>query len=696
MIYLNKKQLYGKTVTFLVLLQLSLCSFANELLNAGISDVFEVEEKHWQITLKNNGFSYDTSNQMMSMKGLAKKGLISVAKRGDYLLQNFWQEGAYRSTMMFGQQLIVDGYDIDDVSRISSFRFNRNGDYVFIHTTKGPSSKVNLISNNSAIYSWPRLTNVKIISFNNNVLILSVYEEKKLTTHFLRYELSDKVASAEDFVALGHIDGCAVLSSKLLKNGLLLQTYCQMEYGSDVLFLDFKSQQLQTIAIGTDDEFFGYSLLSKKQKREHKKQSASFPILTVSGSTSARQLYHAISGSILKLLGEPMSLSSDEAGKQSWSQSYRTLTLAELYQKTKHPFFAKLASQAMSATLRQKNINLGILQRHNPQCGWASRIYSQDRKTPLSFLINQGMIANSLIASCEKIGKYCSTTLNEQIDTNAQCLVSSYEYLFDHQQGLYRIPYASNFRYDGIFSPWNWHLVWAGVLQHVAETTNDKNLNKRVVAIIEQFIATWDFTIEDNSRVLWRYWTPHFYQGWKAEDNISKHRPKQREINLSNYRYEDLNHAGISLLGLLFSHYRLDKEHQMALTNTLSDLLNLGSILPRDMDGNGPYNPRWSLGAGWHAFATPTLNQLYSHKLPGSASSSKHLAYALLSNNEKPFHLQLSLSLCTPVAQEGDSNCKKIKDWSWSNVTEFLANNPLFSISQHERAMFFTVNKSFK
>lgn len=637
-------------------------------------------QEHWRITNSQSGLSYDTATQLMTMKGIEKKGLLSIAKRGDNVLLNFWQDGAYRPTVTYNHDTLIDGFAIGDVSRIGSFRFDKKGNFVYIRTAKGPKVKVKLIFNDKVVLTWPRLTKVKILSFKNKGVILSIYDEALRETQFHSYQLSNESKVENSKRYLGKVQGCDVLATKVVKSGIFLQSYCDIAQGSDIQYLDMVSHKISSVSASDNDEFFGIKVKGLKNKKS--KAQVSMPMLTVSGTASARQLFHAISGVFLKLLGEPMSLASDEAGKQSWSQSYRTLTLAELYQKTQHPVFARLASQAMAATLRQQNQFKGITKEHNPDCGWASRIYSIDAITPISFMINQAMIANSLINSCLQIEEHCQKPLKKQINTNAQCLVQSYEYLYGKSAELYRIPYGSHFRYDGLYAPWNWHLTWAAVLSYVGSIDNNADLKQRALGIVSQFTRSWQYTDEENSRVLWRYWTSHYYQGWGLEDKMSVHRPKQKAVTGKKLRYEDLNHAGLSLLGLHFLQHSLSQTQQKSLTNTANALLSYGSILPRYMDGKGPQNPRWSLGAGWHAFASPEFKARYQTKLPGSVSSNKHLAYALFAKREAEFELNFSLSLCTTaIANPAQFNCRKQKEWRWNNISSFLQNNPLFELS---------------
>ena len=647
------------------------------LITANFSQGNAIDSANWIIKNKANGFSYNTLTQSMTSKGVRAKGLISVAKQGNFILTNYWQEGAYRSTMTFGEKVLVDGYDILDVSRIGSFRFDKKGDFVYIRTTKGPKSLVKLIYNDEVILTWPRLTQVKIVAFKAQKMIVSVYHQKLKTTYFLKYPRLPSGVIQTSYETIGQLENCSILSSKAIKPGILLQTYCDTQQGSNVQLLDFNNHSLTQVMTNNNDNILAFHLKNKKIK----KHKHSIPILSISGTDSALQLYHATSGSLMKMTGEPMSLASDEAGKQSWSQSYRTLALSVLYEKTQHNVFATLASQAMIATLRQQNKFIGIAQRHNPGCAWASRIYSMDGKTPISFMINQAMISNSLIKSCDKLASHCSAPLKQAINESASCLVNAYEHLFMKEEGLYRIPYGSKFRYDGIWAPWNWHLTWASVLRHVASQDNNEALDLRALSIVKKFINTWELTQEPTPRILWHYWPPQYYQGWSKQDKVSLNRPKQKPKDLAKQRYEDLNHAGISLLGLSYLNYDLAPEISQGLKNTMSNLLKVGAILPRDMNGDGPHHPRWALGAGWHQFTNPGLNKLYTHQLPGNVSNNKHLAYALLSDAKTKFELTFTLSYCALT------QCETQQTWSWTSMKDFIADNPLFEVKPEKSAI---------
>jgi len=656
--------------------------------NNGVNGSISVDTppvKHWVIKQKHNDFSYNTLNDKMTAKQQDITGLISLTKRGPNELLSYWQPGAYRQTIKFNDKIIVDGYDVNDVSRVGSFRFNKMGDFVYIRSTKGPNAKVKLIYNKKTIKDWPRLTKVRVIYFKQQHIFISIFEESLQKTSFYKFTFDSNKNILDEGIFLGSIESCALLATRVINNGVLLQNYCNKSSGSDVQFLSFSSGNVSNVLASEFDDFISNSKLNPLKTKLIKKNITT---LTISGSNNARQLFHAISGILLNNLGEPMSLASDEAGKQSWGQSYRTLTLAELFHKTGHSLFATLATNAMFSTLKQQNDSLGIKEVHNPPCAWASRIYSKDGKTPISFMVNQAMIANSLIYSCKRLGSNCSNELTEKVNNNAICLIEQYEPLFDQTRGLYRIPYGSNFRYDGLLAPWNWQLTWASVLNHVGRKHNDEKLIERSLGLAEKFVNSWEYTVGKQTRALWHYWTLDYYLGWNKEDKRSFYRPSQKPIRKMQKRYEDINHAGISLMGLYFMNYPFNHAEYYAVANTMTDLLNQGSILPRNMDGDGPHNPRWSMGAGWHAFATTEYHSLYSHKLPGSVSSNKHFTYALLPDLSKPFRLKLSLNNCASNDSRSVGSkkfkCQTAYKWAWSNINDFINDNPLFSVTEME------------
>ncbi len=614
----------------------------------------------WVVSQSGRGFSFNTATGLVTSKGVTYPGLISASRSGGRELLKYWEEGAYRATATLDGQTLIDGYDLEDVARISGFRMDRQGSSVYLRTTKGPKARVELLQDGRKVLEWPRLQIVSVLAYKADALTVSVFDKEAQRTAFFRYRRGSDGGLQTEGQRIGALTGCALLSARVLKHGVGLQVYCDPERGSDILLLDFATGEIQPVAATGADEFFAFEL---------GKQRGTVPVLSVSGSDSARMAFHAVSGALLSNLGEPMARASDEAGKQSWSQSYRTLVLAELFRKSRHPVFAELALGALRATLERQNGSQGINGPYNPSCAWASRIYSTDRRSPVSFMINQAMISGSLLRACEALGDDCPLKLQQAILRNAQCLVDSYEAYFDAQAGLYRIPYGAPFRFDGLWAPWNWQLSWAVVLERVGKSSDRPALVQRAHRIAEGFVRTWEDRIDGAA---WRYWVPAYYDGWTAAEKVSLHRPQQKAR--APKRYEDINHAGISLLGLSALSYRLGSDEISAVERRLDRLLGEGAVLPRDLDGAGPRSPRWLPGAGWDAYATQTMRRLYTRKLPGSVSSDQHLAYARLYDPVAPFALDLTLQLC-----EGDA-CRVSRRWSFETLDTFLSDNPLFSI----------------
>jgi len=620
----------------------------------------------WQILQEGADFSHDTSTGVSERKGVSRENLISVSRHGENVLQSYWEEGAFRATVMYNDRKIVDGFDNSDVSRINSFRFDKTGSTAYIRTTKGPQAIVEFYQDGRPILSWPRLSLVNILAYRKDKAIVSVYVDKSQTTEFWRFSRNRDGSLAKTGERIGALAGCSVLSSKVIKTGIAIAAYCHPDRGSDVKFLEFNTGKISDIRATEDDELLAYSWAEYDKK--------TIPILSISGNSNARQLFHATTGSLLSLLGEPMSVSSDESGKQSWSQSYRTRTLAELYRKTQHPVFSALATRAMSNTLNQTNQSLNITGDFNPLVAWASRIYSADGQTPISFMINQAMISSSLIASCRSLGQACPPDLKQRVDQNARQLVTAYEKWYDEASNLYRIPYEANFRFDGIWAPWNWHMMWLPVLQHVGQISENELLVARAERIADAFVKSWEIGSSDHSVALWRYWPEPYYQGWKKTDNISLSRPTQKPRDMTKERYEDINHAGISLLGLSDMNHRFSPLQMQSVQRTLQSLLQQSPFLARDLNGNGPVSPRWLPGAGWHLFGSKNLQDFYGKKLPGSVSSDQHLAYASLYNPDEGFFLKLSLLECI------NGKCSKKQSWSSKTAGEFIRKNPLFKL----------------
>jgi len=437
----------------------------------------------WIVTQAASGLAFDSTTGLGQRKSIERKALVSASSIGERTLLQFWEPGAFRPTMMVENTKLVDGYDIDDVSRLRSVRLDKSGSLVYLRSQKGPKATVDLIQDGKVVFQWPRLTRASLVSFKADGLLVSVQD-----SHTLGYEFSHIPRDSDGRLIpdrrthVGRLEGCALLSTKSINDGIVLQVFCDEEKGSDIYFLPRDTSTPVPVANSNKDEVLAYGLDRSLRGR--------IPILTISGSRAARQGFHAISGLLLNGLGEPGSIASDEAGYQSWNQAYRTTALSVLYQKTGHKLFATLAKRAMRGTLDVRNSALEIGGTQNPGCGWASRIYSEDHKTPVSLMINQAMIVGSLFRSCRNLGDACPATLRREIEKTAVCVVQAQEKNFNPESGLYRIPYGINFRYDGIWAPWNWQIAWAFVLHEAAQIAGKREWDRRATSITQRFLES--------------------------------------------------------------------------------------------------------------------------------------------------------------------------------------------------------------
>ena len=617
----------------------------------------------WQISLTGKSTRYDSGSENISIRGTSAPGLISAYERNGKPIVSQWLPGAFRPTVTIDDEVIIDGFDTSDVGRVTSFRVDRGGSYVYVRQEKkGPTSKVRLIHDGQPTLEWPRRTNVRVIAFTESDLTIGLSLQSETATRFVRYARSPNGEILDEHEDLGSFDECGLLGVKARSTGLLIEANCSIETGSDVFFLDEETKTLAPISNTSSDELLAYPLLRPK---------GTTPILEIDGSDAAQQAFFAVQGLILSGLGEPGALASDEAGQLSWTLSYRLRALAEMHEKTGEALFADLAAMAMSRALEQRNERRNLVSPLNPPTGWASRIYSTDGQSPITLMVNQAMIMSSMITACKKIGPKCPDDVRDDIDQTAVALADYFEAFFDPSRSEYRIQKSAPFRFDGIWAPWNWQMAWAPVLRHAGAVAQMPEWSARAEKIAEDFLFSWTANADGS---LWHYWTPSYYVGWHQDDNISSTRPIQKTA--APKRYEDTNHAGISLLGLSESGYPLARIPVRCLKNRLQFLMRQGTKVARDLDGAGPVDTRWMPGAGWHLVATQEMKQAYSNRLPGSSSGDQLLAYAQLFDPQANFQLNLTLKSCAL------GNCAEVQRWRFSSFGEFLTGNPLFKLTK--------------
>lgn len=623
----------------------------------GLSSLVGEAESGWIIEIPAKRMMHDTRTGLTKTDFGETRSHEFTARRGGVEASSFWLPGAFRPSISIQGSLIVDGTDPVDVSRVGGFRFADDGSTLFVRTTKGRDAVVELIHNGKTLRTWPRGNAVQIISFDKGEAHFAIFNGDKRHLEIFRINTETGSALFGTAERIARMPGCGLVTGRKRGVMLVLELICKPGHGSDVHVLDLKTGEIRALVSGPGDD-----MLLPLKTRDRKR----IPVLSVAGNANAKFAFHAIKASLLSQLGEPRSVGSDAMGTQSWGVSYRIRALAELAAKTKHNVFADLAVNAMTNVLGQTNKAHGVSGPFNPSCGWASRIYSRDGVEPVSLLVNQAMISGSLLVSCDRLGALCPAELETRIQAVAQCLARHFEPHFDAETGLYRIQYGASFRFDGVWAPWNWQLSWAGVLARIKDAPV---LIERSKTLAAKFVKSWQTS---DKQALWRYWPDRFFDGWNKGENVSKFLPSKPQRTAS--RFEDVNHAGISLLAFSDAGNILDHKTRIAGRATLDRLVQQGFAVHRHIDGAGPATPSWIPAAGWHALATDSFRALYSHSVPNASSGPRHLAYALLYDPQEEFRMTLELKQCN--AQE----CVSVSKRTFSSVAKFLRGNDLFMI----------------
>lgn len=611
----------------------------------------------WIIEIPAKRLSHDTGSGLTTTPFGARRGLEFIGRSGEIAAAGFWLPGAHKASIVVNGETLVDGTDDLDIGRIGGFRFAADGSTLFVRSTKGPEATVDLIHNGRTLRSWPRGRVVQILAFDGTEVHFAIRDGRGNPLKISRIGSPGGRALDGRTETLAVLKGCALASGRKRGVTMVLELICQPEQGSDVHGLDLTTGKLRPLVAGAGDDMFA------PVKPKHRGR---LPVLSVTGNANAKYAFHAIRASLLTQLGEPRALGSDAMGTQSWGSSYRIRALAELAAKTGHPAFADLAVNAMTNVLDQTNRRHGVNGRFNPSCGWASRIYSRNGREPVSLLVNQAMISGALLVACDRLGGACPAALSQRIQANAQCLARHFEPHFDAPTGLYRIQHGAPFRFDGVWAPWNWQISWANVL---ARLRGSPGLNARARTLGDRFVDTWRNTA---TGALWRYWPDRYFDGWSDRDAVSIHLPNKSAQ--AARRFEDINHAGISLLALADSGRRLSPGERRAAQRTLDRLVRQGLAVPRHMDGSGPATSSWLPASGWHTLATEGFREFYAHGVPNATSGSRHLTYAQLYDPDAAFELALTVRECSA------GQCTVVKSRTFRSLSAFLEGNGLFRL----------------
>ncbi|MTI43066.1 hypothetical protein JM93_02963 [Roseibium hamelinense] len=614
---------------------------------AGIGGQALAGEDFGTITLTIPGRSVSVSlpDGMITSKGIEDPCVEAVSKSGKNQLVVTRELGDDQATVLVNGDPVDMRGGGERLARISAIRLSRDGSLVHVRTWKSGSKTVELVQDGHVVLSRPAGSMVRVIAFDRTALTLIVRRPNE-PARLLRFQRSESGRISQDPEVLYEFGGCMPGSMRKIDGGYLLQLPCRAKE-ADLFRLDLEAQSL-TPALRTAGTARFEPVVKTDDLRDK------IIVVSVEGSDAGLHFYKGVMGLLLGQTGEPKSCASDAEGLQSWNQSYRLSALAELYKKTKAPVFAALGEKSIRNTLAARDALNDRATPANPSCGWSSVIYSDHPEERLSLLINQAMIGNALTRSCTSFGDWCPDALRREIAALRQCLASGYAKNFDQTEGLYRISPESGFRFAGEFAPWNWQVSFAALL--AAAGGPDA---VRAEAIAGKFLSEWE-AHEDGP--LWRYWPLAYYREAGRTD-----------AQIANQRYEDIAHAGISLMSLADFEDLRDQALARGVTKRLDWILDQGSEPPRDLDGSGPEAARWVPAGGWADFASPTFMRTYARDISGSRSASAIYTNARLFDPKAHFDLILRIWAC-------DDTCQEISAQAFDSAGHFMKSNPFFVI----------------
>ena len=617
----------------------------------------------WVIQQSSSGLSFDTQTRIAKRDGFAAQGLLSFTKRGGRELVQTWEQGSFQPTIRLDGKTIQDGKDYANLRQLSNIRLSATGSLTFLLRQRGQKAPVELLQDFKTVFQWPHRTPVKTLGPIGQRFLISMSDPKELEIKWLAFRTDEEgTILPQTLSEIGSLRDCSVLQNRPVRSGILINATCTNAGPASLFHLAFDGT-MTTIASQERDVLLARGLL---KKGDDKLQRGEFTAYSAAGTDSALHFYHAIYGALMSNLGEPGSFASDAGGRQSWSQTYRTTAIGELYKKVKHPALADLAINAMSSTLSNQNRFRRVSGKFNPACGWASQVYSIDKSSPVSLFVNQAFIASSLKRTCANLDDQCSAALGTKIGTTLSCLSDHYGKQFDSKTGLYRIAHQSPFRFDGIWAPWNWQLSMAHMLAKDAPSSD-----AQARGMVDRFSREVRY---QNTSTLWTYWPEIYYHGWQQAQNVSMNRPVQKPAKPK--RAEDISHAAITLMAIC--DIGMSEKLRNGLRSRLHTIMSDGVEQRKYLDLTGPRDTRWTPSVGWDCLGSKKLAKRFTHAMRGGATGQKLAAYARLFDPAAPFDLKLNILRCTT------EKCRPVRTLSYASPQDFLTDNPFFRISDRK------------
>jgi len=587
---------------------------------------------------------------MIANKGISDPCLETVSRAGQHELVITRPLGGDQARVLKNGEQVPLGSGQAGLARTGSFRIAPDGSLVYLRTWKSGTRQVELVQDGEVVRAWAPGSTVRLVRFSAHALTMIVREPGK-PGELVQVSRTESGRIASDNTILRQFSGCLPSAIRPVGDGFLLDLPCRRKEAA-LFYLDPVQDSLDQVLV--PGQTASFAPLEKSAKLKGK-----VAVVTAGGSANALNLYQAVTGLLLSQTGEPKSCASDAEGLQSWNQSYRLIALGQLNRTTGHPVFAQLASKSIGNTLRTMDGARGTQNPGGASCGWSSRIYSSTPGVPLTLMINQAVIANSLANACAAIGLACPAKQKAEIAKLKTCLVRHFEPQFDPAAGLYRIAPEDAFRFAGKLAPWNWQVSFAALLASTNAPGSEGN--KRARDIVARFLREWD---KDTNGAMWRYWPDSYYM----ENGLARGKIKAQ-------RYEDTGHAGISLMSLAQFAEGQSPALRTSVGQRLATIVNQGPEPARDLDGSGPKSARWFPATGWASYAYPGFGESYARLAGGGSSAKAVYTHAQLFRPDAPFELTIRAYAC-------DSDCSELETYVFESAQAFLTDYPLFTFTQ--------------
>jgi len=579
----------------ILMVALVACGSTNDKSN--IKDEELHESKEYMISLKEYNFNVKTNSFiLLDGKNIINPYEVSYSQNKKYAIYTKINHGDEPEVYLYQVDKNLTDKLTDNIFIETNPVINNKGIFAYIQSEYSTSqSKVYL--NNNLIKETNTSLLYKNLAISDNYLIYSVerfYDNK----HFLHWiDLDTNEYKKYNFN--GYIQKIKFITN----NKVIVQYFSLNSMSMDIGIFELENELFENIKDSKKDELLKDINFNKN-----------FEIATVGNNeTDIKLLFNAYYNYYNYQLANPFAYSNNFMGRITWNQSYRLNNLVKLYNLTKNPIVLSSIENIVQALLDSTNEKIGITNNYNPKYSYTTKKYSLDKLTPISLLVDDSKIYNSILFAMDNLGKEFKAKYKNILIERVSNLYNYYDNYFDNKTNMYKFQYGINFWADGVWLPFNQQNIFGIVLLQMYDLTSDKRYKNRAFVLAQKFKD--EFVYKDN-KLLWHYWSSEFYHGWNKEQNISQNTPIRTLTE--DTLYEDLSHAGINLHFILefqkrFSNEVFSSDDINLLQNTIDSFIYDNSF-SRFISGDIEYqkaNYRFRPSLAWGLLKHKLLNSFY-------------------------------------------------------------------------------------